>query len=308
MAGNPENANLNHNMAQKVIKYVVLAVIVINVIIITYVFLGNSTPPPTPLPNPNGYDDFVKAGQMVKGNPSTNDTMSKEELEGLIAANAEALKLVRLGLSRECREPVEYSDSYATKLLPELANFKQLVFLFVAEGRLAEMDGRTNDAARIYLDGIRYGAELGRGGVLISKLVGLACETMGTRPLLRLTNSLDAAKCREVARVLQTIDDREEPIANTLERERIWVKRTYDIRAKIVALIRYKEGAETTARVTARIQSDQAARRRMMVTFAARAYELENGKRPQSAADLVPDYLKAVPKDPVTGKEMGLGR
>ena len=71
MAGNRENANLNHNMAGKVIKYVVLAVIVVNVIIITYVFFGSGAPPP-PLPNPNGYDDFVKAGQMVTTTLSAN--------------------------------------------------------------------------------------------------------------------------------------------------------------------------------------------------------------------------------------------
>jgi hypothetical protein len=294
--------------ASKVIKYMVLAVIMVNVAIIAYVLTGNNTPPPQPLPNPNGYDDFVKAGQMVKGNPSTNDTMSKEELTALIATNAEALKLVRLGLSRECEEPVEYSPNYTTGFLPELGSFKQLAYLLAAESRLARMDRRTNDAAGIYLDGIRFGQELGRGGVLISKLVGLACESMGTRPLQRLTNSLDAAKCREVARVLQTIDEREEPISETLEQERLWVKRTYGLRGQFENLLSYKTQAQTKARLIADVQANQTRRRVMTVAFAARAYELEKGKPPQSAADLVPDYLKAVPKDPVTGKDMGLGR
>ncbi len=45
-----------------------------------------------------------------------------------------------------------------------------------------------------------------------------------------------------------------------------------------------------------------------MINFAARAYELEKGKPPRNVTDLVPDYLKAVPKDPVTGKDLGLGR
>ena len=37
-----------------------------------------------------------------------------------------------------------------------------------------------------------------------------------------------------------------------------------------------------------------------MVSFAARAYELEKGKAPASVADLAPAYLKAIPQDPVT--------
>lgn len=47
-------------------------------------------------------------------------------------------------------------------------------------------------------------------------------------------------------------------------------------------------------------------RHELMLLFAARAYELDHGKPPARAADLVPEYLKAVPKDPETGVEMGL--
>ena len=44
----------------------------------------------------------------------------------------------------------------------------------------------------------------------------------------------------------------------------------------------------------------------MMADFATRAYELEKGKSPQSWMDLVPDYLKGIPKDPVTGSNLVL--
>ena len=40
--------------------------------------------------------------------------------------------------------------------------------------------------------------------------------------------------------------------------------------------------------------------RKLMIALAARAYELEKGTKPKTVADLVPDYLKAVPVDPVT--------
>jgi hypothetical protein len=290
--------------ARKVLIYVVLAVIAVNLVIVAVVFTGGSSPAARPLPNPNGYDDFVKAGRMLIGNPSTNDTMSKEELATLIATNTETLKLVRLGLSRECREPVEYSTNYTTKLLPELGSFKQVVFLLCAEGRLAEMDGRTNDAAGIYLDGIRFGAELGRGGVLISELVSIACENAAMSRLQRLTDWVSAAKCREVASVLQTLDDREEPIADAIEQEKRWSRKTFGLRGRLESLLNYKQRANTTARVVAKIQTTQLRRRRMILDFAARAYELEKGKPPANVTDLVPEYLKAVPKDPVTGKDM----
>jgi hypothetical protein len=44
--------------------------------------------------------------------------------------------------------------------------------------------------------------------------------------------------------------------------------------------------------------------RQLIIALAARAYELEKGKPPAGTADLVPEYLKAVPQDPVTGTNM----
>ena len=43
----------------------------------------------------------------------------------------------------------------------------------------------------------------------------------------------------------------------------------------------------------------------LLLNLSARAYELEKGKSPASAADLVPDYLKKIPQDPVAGMDMG---
>ncbi len=40
---------------------------------------SNRPLPPQPLPSPNGYDDFLKAGQLVVGNPD-DPSLSQEEL------------------------------------------------------------------------------------------------------------------------------------------------------------------------------------------------------------------------------------
>jgi hypothetical protein len=296
-------------MANKVIKYVVLAVIVVNVIIIAYVLTGSSAPPPTPLPNPNGYDDFVKAGRMVKGNAiSDYGTLNRQDLVSLVATNAEALKLVRLGLGRKCREQIEYSTNYSMKLMSELASFKRLAYLLAAKGRLEELDDHPEAAADTYLDGIRFSHELSRGGLITSMLVCVADEHIETSPLQWLPKSLNAAKCREVAAVLESIDAGEEPLANAIEQERVWHRKMYGIQGQIERLINFRAHQKSMNGVVARVQANQLRRRGMILAFAARAYELEKGKLPQSAADLVPDYLKAVPKDPVTGKDLGLGQ
>ena len=37
-------------------------------------------PPVAPLPNPNGYDDLVKAGQMITGDPGNYNQLNEQQL------------------------------------------------------------------------------------------------------------------------------------------------------------------------------------------------------------------------------------
>lgn len=287
----------NTNRSGRILKYVVLLVVVVNLAIVAVVFLGANSPQPRPMPNPNGYDDFVKAGQMVTGEPGNYNTMIKDELAALVATNQEVLRLARVGLGRECRAP----DYNSAQTLPLLASLKRLALLISAEGRLAELDGRTNDAARIYVEGIRFGQKSSQGGVLIVRLVGLACEAIPTWRLEPLTNSLDAQTCREIAQALEAIDAGEEPAEETIKQEKLWSLKAFGLRAQFMALVQYKSNRESNKKFIRRVQASTLRRRQLILNFAARAYELEKGKRASSAADLVPGYLKAIPQDPVTG-------
>ncbi|HYV30078.1 MAG TPA: hypothetical protein VEO53_03045 [Candidatus Binatia bacterium] len=48
----------------------------------------------------------------------------------------------------------------------------------------------------------------------------------------------------------------------------------------------------------------QATRRKLLLKLAARGYELETGNRPASTLELVPSFLRAVPKDPESGTNL----
>jgi hypothetical protein len=119
----------------------------------------------TVLPNPNGYDDLIRAGAMVQGDLSAYPIMEHDTLASMVATNSDALAAARLGLSRKCSAP---TDQLITNTMPvsNLVGLKRLAQLFAAEGRLAEMDGRFADATRSYADAVRLGNESSRGGGL----------------------------------------------------------------------------------------------------------------------------------------------
>jgi len=280
--------------------FVVAALVVAAAVIFT---LSQPLPPPAPLPQPNGYDDFVKAGEMITDRATDYATMSEEELRAFVKENAEALKLARTGLGRESRVPLDYSPTNGV-MLSRLATLKRLGQAMTSEGRLAELENRPADAAEAYLAVIHLGHAMCQGGLIIDSLVGLAIESMGTAGLQRLAPALDAKQCREAASAVETCEAQREPTETIWARDRTRTRRTYGIKWQIARLFAFRSLKQNEQRVAARVTTHQTRVRVLLIQLATRAYELEKGQSPKRLADLVPAYLKTIPQDPLTGTNM----
>jgi len=163
-------------------------------------------PPRPPLPIPNGYDDFLAAGRALAGDLNDSSTLDHDALRELIASNAEPLRLVRLGLTRKCALPDDPLSANFGVIARELIAIKKLANLLQAEGHLAEMENRSGDAARSYVDTIALGNQMSGGGVVITRLVGIACESIGTIPLIKLLPRLNCEQTRPLISELEKTD------------------------------------------------------------------------------------------------------
>ncbi len=288
-------------VAKLLIGFFIVAVVLVAAMAL-YTF-SQPAPAPPPLPNPNGYDDFVKAGSMITDNAWEYATMSKEELRAFVSKNAEALKLARTGLRRECRVPLDYSATNVLRL-SHLAAIKRLAQVIAAEGRLAELENRPADAAQAYLTVVRLGSAISQGGVLIDLLVSIAIESIGSTGLKKLAPSLDAKQCRAGATVLEACEAQREPMDVTLTRERAWWRRSFGLKMQITRLLAFKLVKQSEQFCMANLKTHQTRTRLLLIQLATRAYELDKGEPPKSLADLVPAYLKAIPQDPLAGTNM----
>jgi hypothetical protein len=269
------------------------------------IFMEEPVPPLAPLPNPNGYDDLLKASQMLAASGDSSDATNLNQLREWVPKNAGALALARAGLSNQCRVPVQYTESYISNHLDDLAGVKRLARAFAAEGRLAEAENRTDDAIKAYLDTIHLGNESARGGVLIDALVGIAIESIGTSHLTNLVGHLDAKSCLETATTLEILDEQRQTWDEIMRQERDWSRRTFNsLRDKVFWPLLAKTAERAYAKPEINFKKQQTKTRQLLIALAARAYELDKGHPPASAADLVPEYLKVVPQDPVTGTNM----
>jgi hypothetical protein len=258
-----------------------------------------------PMPANNGYDVLVKAAQVISMNTSAYDTMNESQLRDLVAANAEGLAIARSGCSNECRVTTQFSQSYMDNHLRDLSSVKRMAQAFIAEGMLAEMENHPEAAAKSCLDAIRYGNESARGGVLIDEMVGQAIEKLSIAHLQKIVSILNVKSCRESATTLEALDAQRQSWADVIEQEHSWGRRAFPgLGNRLAALMTakiLKKGQEQTEQ---KFKSQLRTTRRVLIDLAARAHELDKGHRPASLADLVPDYLKAIPQDPVTGTNM----
>lgn len=252
-----------------------------------------------PLPQPNGYDDFVKAGTSVSPSSHEYRELSEVRLREVVVHNAESLKLLRAGLERECRVPLKFTTEDLRTHFPQLGKHKLLAQALLAESRLAELDGRTNDAARSCLDAIRFGHECGRGGLLIDHLVGLACEGVGRHQLVKIVSFLDAPTCRRAATQLESIGASRESPAEVLHVETAWSRRGGGLRGRIGGMIAYRSFNPAKTHFNRSylplLQAEIARQSQLALDLATRAYTLDHGKPPGTPADLVPTYLKNLP-------------
>lgn len=287
-------------------KWILVGVVFLMLFAAAFLFIKPTPPPAVKLPNPNGYDDLVKAGQMFVGDLpecywSKLDDDCLEEVRNYLKANGDALKLIRVGLSRESLVPTEYSQAYISKHMSELAGFKRLAQTLAAEGKVAEKENRIDDAIQSYLDAARLNQKL-RGGLLIDSLVGIADETIGIIPLRKLASAMNPEQRRKVIKTLTEFYSSRESLEEIMTRERNYFRYTHGIRDQFLYFaqtIFTRRAAQQKYELKFKYTRTRIGL--FLVDLAAQNYQLEKGHPPKTLQELVPEYLPFLPKDDFSG-------
>lgn len=265
-----------------------------------------------PLPQPNGYDVFVRAAAKVIHSEKALKEMSANELAEFVGANEAALKELRTGLALPSIVPVWTTEDWIQTQVTNGMNLRAADRAMAAEGLLLQQRGNVTGALDKFLDGLRFGDGIARGGVLINFLIGSACEVGAARHITNLLAGLSAPDCKRAALVLHQHEARRETLEAIMKREQEWSARTFGFFARIRQMIEARSlhpGEEWNFLVpdtTKEYRTRTLEVRTLMLRLAARAYEMDRGRKPRSASELVPDYLPDVPVDPVSKARLEL--
>jgi hypothetical protein len=183
-------------------------------------------PPPASLPSPNGFDFFLEATRQITREDQIKNLSSGAatgaEAASLLAANSNALKTLRKGLPMPYREPVLARGVDVT--FPHYAKFRELARLLALEGYQRKAAGDFSGATKSYLDAVTMGNQIPRGGGIIARLVGIACQAIGRRPIWRMVGQLDAPTAKAAARRIETLRKETWPCAETLTEEKYFAQ------------------------------------------------------------------------------------
>ncbi len=263
------------------------------------------TPSSSSLPSPNGYDDFLKAGQMVAGKLDDIADLDHEGLRALVATNAEALRLLRLGFTRRSAVPTAATIANFGAISGDLISLKSLAKVLSAEGRLAEMENRLADAARSYVDAIRLGTEMSRGGLMMNRLVGIACEGMGSIPLVALFPNLTCEQMRPLVAELEQIDGNTVSWREVLKNENRFVRAQVGNYPNPIKFAFALWQTRSMRRASGERHDLAAAHLRLVIEeLALRCYRCDLGSAPTRFGQIVPKYLHCSPLDPFSGNPL----
>jgi hypothetical protein len=185
-----------------------------------------------------------------------------------------------------------------------------LVRAMVAQGRLAELEGRVDEAAGCYSELIRLGELMSHRVPMMAFQISQAIEYSGLYHLRDMRDKLSPEQCRKLIDLLLEVDRKQEPAAQSILFENMFINANIKQMGFFPSIMIRVSGvqAKTQAQVTQSLESSEkrhaAARRVFLTDLAVRIYRAEHGEAPPDLNALVPSILKTVPVDPYTNKPL----
>lgn len=182
---------------------------------------------PTPrMPSPNALDFYVRAARSLSNqkeidaqvkHPFSSEFAQQASRRAIVAANASALATVRQGFAYAYLNPPARSinDEF-----PYYGQERELARLLAIEAQVKQEQGDWGGAMDSDMDAVRLGADVPHGGVIMSDLVGIACQALGRRRLWDMVGHLTAPQARQAARHLEAIQARRVSLADVLQEEK----------------------------------------------------------------------------------------
>ena len=146
---------------------------------------------------------------------------------------------------------------------------------------------------------------MSRGGFLITRLVGIACEEIGSAPLAKLVPKLNPDEARVVLADLDKLDAGRITWAEVQLNERCFMHyRRGQLFNPIIRMLHWWEIRQAAQKAETKHKLVLARERLLATELALRCYQLQQGHPAARLAALATNYLSHLPEDPFSGQPL----
>lgn len=253
------------------------------------------------LPTSNGYDDFLRAAMLIKGDATALNGAKIDTLRTFVASNEDVLNQVRAALKKKCSIPDVNTPLYVHALPERQVLLRRVSRLLFADASLARHDGDVEDAAYKYVDVIRFAHSAAQGGTFHDLMVGTFDHSDALGEVRGLIEQLPVDVARLLINELEAVDSQVDSLADFRARQDalqqlkpIWPARVSALYSRAPIGGRRQLFERTFRTMCAEL-------RLLTVHLAIHCFEKEYGHLPDRLRELVPGCLTSVPVDPFSG-------
>ncbi|MCD6359406.1 MAG: hypothetical protein J7M38_00995 [Armatimonadetes bacterium] len=160
-------------------------------------------PPTIHVPDPNAYDQYRTAFELLKGFEPPVEDATAAELRASIAGFEQAYSALQQALDGECQFPAPAGMSHAPS---DLADASRACQFLVTHAAVDVLDGRMAQAALDCISCVRVGADVATSGSLAAGEVAIDCERLGLNALQAIVPRLKADGCLTALEALRTAE------------------------------------------------------------------------------------------------------
>jgi len=181
---------------------------------------------PPQLPEPNGYDDLLRAAKMLAPRTGYYEEMGEAELAALVEKNAPALESARGALQKDCMVIVNWSADPAglEVQMDNCSSLRGIARAFAAAARRSGIDGMLDQGVLYGLDTLELARATGRGGLIVDRMVAQAIQHNGFQLLRDLGNQLPGKDCTRLRKKIETFSLQLDSPEQVLQRERVFFR------------------------------------------------------------------------------------
>lgn len=263
---------------------------------------------PTPLPQPNGYNDLLAASERLAGRTGFYDEMDDQELAAVVAYNEPALDLARQALQKECAVPLDWSENAQwvnQAYLDRGSQMRSIARAFAAEALLATEQDDIDKAISCGIDNLRLGRATSFGGLNVDWMIGQAIGYLGLHTLRGQIDHYTDQQCREIQTVLSTFEPYLESPDQVLRREQAYYRHTNPGLLSLVFQFQTRKLTQATRQQLFDTEKRYCVLLDLLrVHLAIHRFQLAEGRLPEKLSDLVSQYLQQLPTDPYAGGDL----